>query len=44
MSYSVAAFHTEIYQNVFTLPIPMKEGIGGESRPEDRVKRGLLYG
>ncbi len=29
--------------NVFTLQIPLKEGIGGESRSKDRVKTGLLY-
>jgi hypothetical protein len=28
----------------FTLWIPLKEGIGGERRPKDRVKTGLLYG
>jgi hypothetical protein len=27
----------------FTLRIPLKEGIGGERRLKDRVKRGLLY-
>jgi hypothetical protein len=26
------------------LVIPLKEGIGGERRPKDRVKTGLLYG
>ncbi len=28
----------------FTLQIPVKDGIGGEKRPKDRVKIGLLYG
>jgi hypothetical protein len=28
----------------FTLWTPLKEGIGGERRPKDRVKTGLLYG
>jgi hypothetical protein len=27
----------------FTLQIPLKEGIGGERRPKERVKTGLLY-
>jgi hypothetical protein len=31
-------------KNVFTLQIPMKEGIGGERRLKDRVKTGSLYG
>jgi hypothetical protein len=32
-------------KNVFTLRIPLKEGIGGgERRPKDRVKTGWLYG
>jgi hypothetical protein len=29
--------------NIFTLRLPLKEGIGGERRPKDRVKRRLLY-
>jgi hypothetical protein len=29
-------------KNVFTLQIPLKEGIGSERRPKDRVKTGLL--
>jgi hypothetical protein len=29
-------------KNVFTLRIPLKERIGGERRPKDRMKTGLL--
>jgi hypothetical protein len=29
-------------KNVFTLGIPLKEGIGDDKRPKDRVKTGLL--
>jgi hypothetical protein len=28
----------------FTLLIPLKEEMGGERRPKDKVKTGLLYG
>jgi hypothetical protein len=28
---------------VFTFQTPLKEGIGGERRPKDRVKRGFTF-
>jgi len=31
-------------KNVFTLLMPLKEGMEGERKPKDRVKTGLLYG
>jgi hypothetical protein len=36
-------FISRFNKNVFTLMIPLKERIGGEKRPKDRVKTGLLY-
>jgi hypothetical protein len=31
-------FIVRFIKNVFTLQTPLKEGIGGERRPKDRVK------
>jgi len=39
----VSAFHAEIYYNVFTLQIALKEGRGGERKPKDRVKRACFW-
>ncbi len=35
--------HWDLLYNFFTLQIPLKEGIGCDRRPKDRVKRGWLY-
>jgi hypothetical protein len=42
---SCSIFIVRFNKNVFTLQIPLKDGIGGgKRRPKDRVKTGSLYG